>query len=98
VVALSQLSRAVEARQGKDYKPQLSDLRESGALEQDADLIMFVYRAERYGLQSEKGEKVAEIIIGKQRNGPTGTVDLTFISEYASFENLADRARAAPPF
>jgi replicative DNA helicase len=98
VVALSQLSRAVEARPGKDYKPQLSDLRESGALEQDADLIMFVYRAERYGLQSEKGEKVAEIIIGKQRNGPTGTVDLTFISEYASFENLADRARVAQPF
>jgi replicative DNA helicase len=59
---------------------------------------MFVYRAERYGLQSEKGEKVAEIIIGKQRNGPTGTVDLTFISEYASFENLADRARMAQPF
>jgi replicative DNA helicase len=98
VVALSQLSRAVESRQGKDYKPQLSDLRESGALEQDADLIMFVYRAERYGLQSEKGEKVSEIIIGKQRNGPTGSVDLTFISEYASFENLASAERQAQPF
>lgn len=98
VLALSQLSRAVEARQGKDYRPQLSDLRESGALEQDADLIMFVYRAERYGLQSEKGEKVAEIIVGKQRNGPTGSVDLTFISEYASFENLASPDRLVQPF
>jgi replicative DNA helicase len=98
VVALSQLSRAVEARQGRDYRPQLSDLRESGALEQDADLILFVYRAERYGLQPEEGEKVAEIIIGKQRNGPVGTVKLTFIPEYASFENLASPERLPQPF
>ncbi|MCI0548008.1 MAG: replicative DNA helicase [Candidatus Rokubacteria bacterium] len=98
VVALSQLSRAVEARQGKDFKPQLSDLRESGALEQDSDVILFVYRAERYGLQAEEGEKVAEIIIGKQRNGPVGSVKLTFISEYASFENLASPERLPQPF
>ena len=98
VLALSQLSRAVEARQSKDYRPQLSDLRESGALEQDADVILFVYRAERYGLQSEDGEKVAEIIIGKQRNGPVDTVKMTFIPEYASFENLASPHRQPQPF
>jgi replicative DNA helicase len=89
VVALSQLSRAVETRERKE--PQLSDLRESGALEQDADVILFLYRAERYGLQSEDGERVADIIIGKQRNGPTGKVQVTFIPEYASFERLARR-------
>jgi replicative DNA helicase len=89
VVALSQLSRAVEARQSKE--PQLSDLRESGALEQDADVILFLYRPERYGLVSEEGDRVADIIIGKQRNGPTGKVQVTFIPEYASFERLARR-------
>jgi replicative DNA helicase len=89
VVALSQLSRAVEARQSKE--PQLSDLRESGALEQDADVILFLYRPERYGLQSDDGDRVADIIIGKQRNGPTGKVQVTFIPEYASFERLARR-------
>ena len=97
VVALSQLSRAVEARQSKDFRPQLSDLRESGALEQDSDLILFVYRPERYGLQSEDGERVAEIIIGKQRNGPVDTVKVTFIPEYASFENLAPPSRQVQP-
>jgi replicative DNA helicase len=98
VVALSQLSRAVEARQGKDFRPQLSDLRESGALEQDADVILFVYRPERYGLQDEDGERVSEIIIGKQRNGPVGSVKVTFMPEYASFETLA-RPRGLPqPF
>jgi len=89
VVALSQLSRAVEARQSKE--PQLSDLRESGALEQDADVIVFLYRPERYGIQSEDGDRVADIIVGKQRNGPTGKVQVTFIPEFASFERLARR-------
>jgi replicative DNA helicase len=93
VVALSQLSRAVEARQSKDYRPQLSDLRESGALEQDADLIMFLYRPERYGLQVEDGN-VAEVIIGKQRNGPVDTVKLVFKPEFTSFENLAPDSRS----
>jgi replicative DNA helicase len=93
VVALSQLSRAVEARQSKDYRPQLSDLRESGALEQDADVIMFIYRPERYGLQTEEGN-VAEVIVGKQRNGPTDTVKLVFLPEYTSFENAAPESRA----
>ena len=95
VVALSQLSRAVEARQSKE--PQLSDLRESGALEQDADLILFLYRPERYGLQSPDGDRVADVIIGKQRNGPTGKVQVTFIPEYASFENLAPPSRQVQP-
>lgn len=89
LIALSQLSRAVEARQ--ERRPQLSDLRESGALEQDADLVAFVYRRERYHPEEDKG--IAEIIIGKQRNGPTGTVKLAFIKEYTRFENLAHGER-----
>jgi len=92
VVALSQLSRQVEIR-GKEHRPQLSDLRESGAIEQDADLVLFIYRPEIYGiLQDRKGnplQGMAEIIIGKQRNGPTGSVKLAFIDEYAKFENPA---------
>jgi len=92
VVALSQLSRQVEVR-GKEHRPQLSDLRESGAIEQDADLVLFIYRPEIYGiLQDRKGnplQGLAEIIIGKQRNGPTGSVKLAFIDEYAKFENPA---------
>ncbi len=92
VVGLSQLSRAVETRPTREHRPQLSDLRESGALEQDADLIIFLYRPERYKEQSElspEQQNLAEVIVGKQRNGPTGTVHLTFIPEYASFENRA---------
>jgi replicative DNA helicase len=85
VVALSQLSRAPEARTEK--RPQLSDLRESGGLEQDADLVMFIFREEEYK-PTDENRGVAEIIIGKQRNGPTGTLKLAFLKEYTRFENL----------
>ena len=88
VVALSQLSRAVEQRQ--DRKPQLSDLRESGAIEQDADVVIFLYRPWVYS-QEDEDEGKAEIIVAKQRNGPTGKVDATFIKQYARFENLSDQ-------
>jgi len=84
VVALSQLSRAPEAR--SDHRPQLSDLRESGAIEQDADLVMFLYRKWVYS-RDEEDRRKAEIIVSKQRNGPTGTVPLIFVDSYAKFEN-----------
>jgi replicative DNA helicase len=85
IVALSQLSRAPDSR--SDHRPQLSDLRESGALEQDADVVLFIYREDQYE-RKEDTEGVAEIIIGKQRNGPTGIVKLAFIREFTRFENL----------
>ncbi|MCL4811863.1 MAG: replicative DNA helicase [Vicinamibacteraceae bacterium] len=85
IIALSQLSRAPDAR--ADHRPQLSDLRESGALEQDADVVMFIYREEQYE-RTEENEGIADIIIGKQRNGPTGDVRLAFIKQFTRFENL----------
>jgi replicative DNA helicase len=89
VIALSQLSRAPEAR--TDRRPQLADLRESGAIEQDADIVMFIYREEEYK-PSDENRGIAEIIIGKQRNGPTGTLKLAFIKEFTRFENFEWRA------
>ncbi len=91
VIALSQLSRAVEQR-GGDKRPQLSDLRESGSIEQDADVVMFLYRPEYYGItttnEGQSTAGMAEVIIGKQRNGPVGSKMLYFVKDYARFENL----------
>jgi replicative DNA helicase len=88
VIALSQLSRAPEQRQG-DHRPQLSDLRESGSIEQDADVVLFIYREEVYK-QDEENQGKADLIISKQRNGPIGTVKLAFLKQYTKFENLLE--------
>jgi replicative DNA helicase len=98
VVALSQLSRAIETR--GDNSPRLSDLRESGALEQDADVIMFLHRPSFYSKDpmEEEARKTAEVHIGKQRNGPTGKIEVAFLSQYARFENLAVGDRQFEPF
>jgi replicative DNA helicase len=89
VIALSQLSRAPEAR--ADKRPELSDLRESGSLEQDADIVMFIFREEEYK-RTDENQGIAEILIKKQRNGPTGSVKLAFLKEFTRFENLEWRA------
>ena len=86
VIALSQLSRSVESRQIK--RPMLSDLRESGSLEQDADIVMFLYREDYYDPETEN-KNITEVIIAKHRNGPVDTVDLTFLKQFTKFGNLS---------
>ena len=85
VIALSQLSRAVEQR--PEHRPMLSDLRESGAIEQDADVVMFLYRDDYYNPDTEK-KGIAEVIIANQRNGPIGTIELVWLPDYTKFANL----------
>ncbi len=85
VIALSQLSRAVEQR--PDHRPMLSDLRESGAIEQDADVVMFLYRDDYYNKDTDK-KNIAEVIIAKQRNGPIGTISLVWLPQYTKFANM----------
>jgi replicative DNA helicase len=96
VIAISQLSRAVETR-GRDKRPILSDLRESGAIEQDADVVIFLYRDELYNPNTDKRD-IAEVIIQKQRNGPTGMVELRFFKEFTRFENYEKWGEQVEPF
>jgi replicative DNA helicase len=91
VIALSQLSRAPESRGSGDHRPQLADLRESGSIEQDADVVAFIFREEIYKPDDPELEGVAEILLRKQRNGPTGTIKLAFLKSSTRFENLADQ-------
>ena len=88
MLVLSQLSRAPETRPG-DHVPQLSDLRESGSIEQDADLVGFIYREEYYKPDREDLRGLADLIVAKQRNGPVGKVKLVFLKEFTKFENMA---------
>ncbi|MCH7589984.1 replicative DNA helicase, partial [PVC group bacterium] len=93
VLALSQLSRAVESR--TDHRPMLSDLRESGSIEQDADVVLMLVREEYYN-PTEENRGIAEIIVGKQRNGPTGAFKLAFLHKYTRFESLSNRESSQP--
>ena len=95
MLVLSQLSRAVETRQG-DHRPQLSDLRESGSIEQDADVVGFIFREEVYNRDREDLKGLAELIIAKQRNGPVGTVNLVFLHSQTKFENRAEDTGELP--
>jgi replicative DNA helicase len=95
-LVLSQLSRASETRPG-DHKPQLSDLRDSGSIEQDADLVMFIYREEIYKRDREDLKGMADLVIAKQRNGPIGTVPLRFLGQFTRFENRAEDLEDIPP-
>ncbi len=89
VIAISQLNRSVEQRSKEDFRPRMSDLRESGAIEQDADVILFLYRDEYYHRDREESKGMAEVICAKQRNGATGAIDLNFTGEFMRFRNLA---------
>ena len=95
MLVLSQLSRAVETRQG-DHRPQLSDLRESGSIEQDADVVGFIFREEVYHKDREDLRGLAELIVAKQRNGPVGTVNLVFLHSQSKFENRAEDTGELP--
>jgi replicative DNA helicase len=100
VIALSQLSRQPE-RRGSDHRPQLADLRESGSIEQDADMVAFIYRDEVYNPDQEENKGLAELIIAKHRNGETGVIELVFLGETTTFRSLDRHAPpdgSAPPF